>query len=273
MAGLEDNRNDADTAAANDDAEVAPASGANIAASPYEEWQEFLKARSNIRILTIIYVHVRCGWRQFWIIYLLILVLAAELMLPIILLMHSLQMYERPNFCPLSADGVCKAVAFVMGCIYHVLMILMSESKSIEHAVEIKPGRRNSKWLRWVLFVDGVMNTSYKLVVCAINVFIVVVTPDNLIMVLYSMAFEFILLLDKFVKPTYIAIFSKNHDTIMNEYYATFERSTGKATTTTAFPTGIVMDSAVLVPILKNILPASTLIYLPWCKLGNTAYP
>lgn len=64
-------------------------------------------------------------------------------------------------------------------------------------------------------------------------------------------------------------MYSKNHDTIIQEYGATFEL-TGKAATTTAFPTGIVMTCAVFVPIAMNILPPSTLIYLPWwCKVGT----
>ena len=123
--------------------------------------------------------------------------------------------------------------------------------------------------LRGALFLDGLMDTWYELVVYAINLFIVFVTPDALDMVLNSLAFEFILQLDDVVKEKYITIHAKNHDNLIKKYEASFEFT--REAMTTSYPTRKVLNYHVPTAIVTYILPPLALVFLPACKPGIAA--
>ncbi len=251
------------------DARVAADAAADaVAANLSEKWQKFLKSRSDIGMLTIMYMHGQeRGCHECWMIYLLILVLAAQLMLPILLVVYARYTYEIHDFCPNFADEVSRVLAFAIACIYQVRIVFMLGSKTSEPFAEIKRGR-DSVWLSWALSLDGFMNTTYELFVYGMNLFIVFVTPDPLEMVLNALAFESILKLDDVVKAKYISIHAKYHDTIIKEYDATFD-FTSEATTA-AYTTCNVLNYFVPAVIVTYILSPFTMIYLPLCKPGKT---
>jgi hypothetical protein len=207
------------------------------------------------------------GWFQFWKIYLLVLVLAAQVILPILLLLYSMYTYKIPSVCPMSADGISKAVAFTIGCMYHVRIVFMFGSKSSEPFAEVKRGS-DSVWLTWALFLDGFMNTTCELFVYGMNLFIVFVTPDPLDMVLNALAFEFILQLDDGVKAKYISIHTIYHGAIIKEYDATFDLAS--EATTAAYTTYNVLNYFVPAVFVTYVLSPFTMIYLPLCKPGTT---
>jgi hypothetical protein len=101
-----------------------------------EKWQEFLKSWSDIGMLTIMFMHqedyLLNQLRMWW---LPRPCLVAQIMLPILLLIYSRNTYQMPSVCPMRADGIAKAVAFAIGCIYQVRVVFMLESKSRELAL------------------------------------------------------------------------------------------------------------------------------------------
>jgi hypothetical protein len=193
-----------------------------------EEWQDFLQSRSNVGLMTIMYMQMQShdnpslmiSLIRLKVCYLLLLVIVAQLMIPVLLLMYSVDNSEIEIFCPSSADGISRAVAFALGCIYQVRIMLLLGSKPSESA-EAKEGKATLR-LQLSLLFDSFMNFIYELCVYFINLWIVFVTSDPLNMVLNALALEFVLQLDDVAKERYIAIFAKHHQ-IFQRYKDTFK--------------------------------------------------
>ncbi|KAI2502781.1 hypothetical protein MHU86_11685 [Fragilaria crotonensis] len=244
------------------------------------KWQEFMKSRSDIGILTIMSMHEESyPWRKRWTQFLLILVIAVQVALPALLLVYSVQTYTLPNGCPMSANPIQKSVAGAIGCIYLVRIVSKMGSKAKEKLIGIRVVFRDERWLLGALFLDGIMDTWYELVVYGINFYVIFVTPDPLDMVLNSLAFEFIVQLDDVVKETYIlkhskkddSFFkdSKKYDSIPEVYDMTFEFDREASTKT--HQTIYLLNYVVPVYVVTIILPPLALIFLPLCKPDNTA--
>ncbi|KAI2502794.1 hypothetical protein MHU86_11698 [Fragilaria crotonensis] len=264
-----------------------------------KKWQKFMKNQSDIGMLTIFFMHNKKNWlKTVWVRILLLLVLIAQVMLPIVLLLYAKDTYKLPNGCPMSADVIQLLVAIAIGCIYLVRITFSLKSKKRERYGSTQTFR----WLRVALFLDGVMNTPYELFMYGINLFIVFVTPDPLNMVLNALAFEFILQLDDGVKKKYVSIVveeeyslsthARFHDSIIAVYDKTFHLT--RDATPRAYSADNVDDADnvgivgivgkvgkvlyrlydVLYNMLNNILPVLivlALIWLPWCKSGTSS--
>ncbi|KAI2502792.1 hypothetical protein MHU86_11696 [Fragilaria crotonensis] len=264
------------------------ASRTNARAALSADWEEFMKSQSDIGMFTIMVMHHKNWWNNVWIWFLLFLVLIAQFMLPSLLLLYARQTYIIVEFCPMSADGIAKAVASAIGCIYIVRIVFMLTSKASEHSVAIKTDHASfGKFVRLRLsvarFLDHCMNMWYEVFVYAINLFIVFVTPDPLNMVLNSLAFEFILQLDDVVKEKYISILMhwenkaisiamhgednqtpKNQNSVIEAYDKQFYL------TRDAKPPAHSMYDALIevmpLRVLAWVLPVLILFYLPYCK-------
>ena len=196
-----------------------------------EEWQDFLQSRSNFGLMTIMYMQMQShddhkapplmtSLIRLKVCYLLLLVIIAQLMIPVLLLMYSVDNSEIEIFCPNSAGGISRAVAFALGCIYQVRIMLLLGSKPSESA-EAKEGKATLR-LQLSLLFDSFMNFFYELCVYFINLWIVFITSDPLNMVLNALALKFVLQLDDVAKERYIAVFAKHHQ-IIQRYTDTFE--------------------------------------------------
>ena len=108
--------------------------------------------------------------------YLLALVLFAQLMIPALLLQYSIDTNEVTLFCPNSADGMSRALAFAIGCIYQVRIILLLGSK-LSEPVDFNEDERYV-WLRLFMHVDSFMNITYARFVYFLDMWIVFVTEE-----------------------------------------------------------------------------------------------
>lgn len=246
------------------DARVAP-----VTAAKSEEWQQFMKSRSDIGMFTIMFMHNEAYPRDllsYWMISLLFLLLLAQVMFPILLLVNTPYLFDGTSSCPNSADALPRVVAFAIGCIYQTRIVFSYFSKSCEPSVEMKRIARDSVWRDLALFLDKGMNTYYEGFVYITNLLIVFFTADPLGMVLNALAFEFILQLDDVVKEKYISIHAKYHDTIIQVYDATFELTSEARRP--EFLTGSVLSLA-FGYIVRLTTQLYVVIYLPWCKPGN----
>jgi hypothetical protein len=236
--------------------------------------------------------------------YLLLLVIIAQLMIPALLLMYSLDNSDVVSFCPSSADGISRAVAFALGCIYQVRIMLLLGSKQCEPVDVVQ--ERSTRLLRFLLKCDSFMNIIYELCVYFINLWIVFFTSDPLEMVLNALALEFVLQLDDVAKEKYIAIFAKHrYCKLFRRYQDTFKQmaapqpgegadvATAKEKEATGAEVLTIIDGAVVdVPqeehgaetsgeranicdlinyivvfvVAQFVLPILTLFYLPICK-------
>ncbi|KAI2501952.1 hypothetical protein MHU86_12505 [Fragilaria crotonensis] len=103
------------------------------------KWQEFMKSRSDIGMLTIMSMHRESYlWRKRWTQFLLFLVIAVQVTLPALLLVYSVQTYTLPNGCPMSANPIQKSVAGAIGCIYLVRIVSKMGSKAKEKLIGVK---------------------------------------------------------------------------------------------------------------------------------------
>lgn len=209
-------------------------------------WQNFLQSRSNVGLLTMMYMQMQSHDKnkdndngkdkdekkekalklrllrmRLKVCYLLFLVVVAQLMIPVLLLMYSIENSDVVSFCPSTADGISRAVAFALGCIYQVRIILLLGSKQCE-PVAVKGGKSTLLLQSFLLF-DSFMDIIYELGVYFINLWIVFVTSDPLDMVLNALALEFVLLLDDVAKEKYISIMVKHrHCNLFHRYQDTF---------------------------------------------------
>lgn len=199
-----------------------------------EEWQDFLESHSNVGLATMMYMQMQSqdnttplmiSLIRLKVCYLLVLVIVAQLMIPVLLVMYSVDNSEVESFCPNSAGGIPRAVAFALGCIYQVRIILLLGSKPSQTA-EPEKDKRTLR-LQLSLHFDSFMNFIYELCVYFINLWIVFVTSDPLNMVLNALALEFVLQLDDIAKEKYIAIFAQ-HPQIFQRYKNTFQPINGK---------------------------------------------
>lgn len=272
-----------------------------------EEWQNFLQSRSNVGLLTIMYMQMQSQGDanandndralklrllriRLKVCYLLFLVIVAQLMIPVLLLVYSIDNGDVVQFCPSTADGISRAVAFALGCIYQVRIILLLGSKQCEPVV-VKRGH-STCLLQSSLLFDSFMNIIYELGVYFVNLWIVFVTLDPIDMVLNVLALEFVLQLDDIAKEKYIAIMVKHrpHPRIFQRYDETFvlieapppeERAINPAdnladnlaNNPANNPAGNTADAycdminyVVILLVAQFVLPILALLYLPICK-------
>ena len=209
--------------------------------------------------------------------YLLVLVVLAQLMIPVLLLMYSsVDNHEITSFCPSSADWISRSLAFLVGCIYQVRIILLFEGMSNE-PIKVKAAKY-TVWLKLALLCDSFMNIPYELLVYITNFCIVFFTSNPLDMVLNALALEFILQLDNGVKDKYIAIFTKDHrHHIIQNYADTFElqlqpvveqdvETPQTGADKTNHYSWRYMLNCMVISFVQYVLPFLTLLYLPICK-------
>jgi len=228
------------------------------------EWKSYVLGHSDIGLITVAYMHTEPDWvRAYYVRFLLCLVIVAQLVIPIIVFLDSIDDYSA-GFCPRGAGVKTRILAFFIGGIYMAKLNFLFGKKMFEALEKAALSNTDSGSSMAQLCVTGdlLMNTGYEAMVYILNLWIVFLTPQALDMVLNALAMEFILLLDDEIKEDYVRNHSRS-ESIIHAYSQEFILNPPKSQ-------GGSLNLVDRIVILINLITMAGVyfltIYLPICK-------